>query len=142
MSSLLCSSIRASAQCPRLAVRTAASTTSSGSPIQQLFVKKIREYASKEKTAEGGLVGATEADLKILKHEEFNLQRRYGSLDTSDLGSVAAAKMDTNSSVFDADPLKQYDPFERMKQKMPKVDEENSNFMMDEVKLPDFLRAN
>eukprot|EP00117_Sycon_ciliatum_P042275 scpid101306/ scgid30776/ len=137
MASLLCSA-RAVAQCQRLVAARSASTNAS--PIQSLFVNKIREYESKEKSAEHGLVGATRDDLKTLKDEEYNLQRRYGELDTSSLGPMAAASMEFTESVFEVDPLKEFDPFQRMKGRMPKVGE-TDNFMLQEVKLPEFLKA-
>ena len=138
MASVLCSSFRAVAQAQRLVgVRTVASTAS---PIHELFISKIREYASKEKSAEHGLVGANSDDLKLLKDEEFNLIRRFGELETSSLGAVASAKMDLKQDDVDGDPLKEFDPFQRMKQDMPKVGE-TDNFMLAEVNLPEFLRS-
>lgn len=47
--------------------RATFATQSVADPIQRAFVEKLREYQGKSRTAEMGLVGATEAQVKSLK---------------------------------------------------------------------------
>lgn len=50
-----------------VAQRAAFATQQAADPIQRAFVEKLREYQAKSKSAEMGLVGASEAQIKSLK---------------------------------------------------------------------------
>ncbi|KAL5961772.1 ATP synthase-coupling factor 6 mitochondrial [Taenia solium] len=50
-----------------IAQRATFATQPVADPIQRAFVEKLREYQGKSRTAEMGLVGASEAQIKSLK---------------------------------------------------------------------------
>lgn len=73
---------------PSIVVRTLASSSQSNDFVQKLFVDKIREYASKSKSAPSNLVDSNPELLKKLKEDMDRVANAYGIKDEANIANL------------------------------------------------------